>query len=108
MQENSPLFADFEPASKEKWYLKALKEMKSANADEQLIWKPSPELKIQPLYTREDLSRGEHLKNYQHGAENMADQQRSPRYWAFRQKIQVGHHYHEANAIALQALAGGA
>jgi methylmalonyl-CoA mutase len=108
MQEPTSLFTDFEPASKEKWYLRALREMKGTNFDEQMIWKMTADMKIQPFYTKEDLSQNEHLKNYQHGSDSPNVSNISPRHWVFRQKIDVGNQYRQANKYALNALINGA
>ncbi len=101
------LFSEFEPSSKEKWFLKVLDELNGNDFDKTLNWHPFSGSTIFPIYTSQDLNEKSFLEVYQHASGNREDTGMGPRKWHYLETITVDD-YRAANRKALQALNTGA
>lgn len=50
------LFADFPPVTREAWIALIQKDLKGADFEKKLVWETAEGFKIQPIYTKDDIS----------------------------------------------------
>lgn len=100
------LFDEFNKLSKENWIKKVATDLKGQTFDD-LLWKSSDGITIQPFYTAEDTKNLDYLENYQHAFANIDNAAYSPRHWINYESIIVAD-TKEANKAALHALNNGA
>lgn len=93
-----PLFAEFEPASTEKWEDVLTRDLKGADYKKKLAWNSIEGIEVLPFYRKED------LENLPHLAEGIDIN--TPSKWQFCEPIDKADPA-EANAAAKQALENG-
>ncbi|MFO7869243.1 MAG: methylmalonyl-CoA mutase family protein [Bacteroidales bacterium] len=56
------LFEEFAPVSAEEWKEKTIKDIKGADYEKKLVWRPIDGFKVEPIYRQEDLSSLKYLE----------------------------------------------
>lgn len=109
MEQNDDLklFAEFPPVSTEAWEEKIQQDLKGADYEKKLIWKPFEGLKVRPYYRMEDLEQIAHMNSLPGSYPYVRGNQPVSNHWELRQIIDASRPA-EANARALEALNRGA
>ena len=100
------LFEEFAPVSYEKWKEKTIADIKGADFDKRMVWKPIDGISVEPLYRLEDLAPLSYLDvlpgqfPYTRGTKKTSND------WYIRQDIEVSNPQ-QANAKALEILQKG-
>ncbi len=100
------LFSEFPPISTEEWEEKIITDLKGADYEKKLIWKPIEGFKVRPYYRAEDLKNFEYL-NTVPGEFPFNRGNRKNNNWNVRVDIETGN-IKEANTIAIRAVNNGA
>jgi methylmalonyl-CoA mutase len=99
------LFSEFPPISTEEWEEKIISDLKGADYEKKLIWKPIEGFKVQPYYRAEDLKNLEYLNTlpgeFPSNRGNKKDNN-----WVVRVDVETGD-IEEANTIAINTLKNG-
>lgn len=100
------LFSEFPPISTKEWEEKIITDLKGADYEKKLIWKPIEGFKVQPYYRAEDLKNLEYLNTVPGEFPFMRGNKKANN-WIVRFDIETGD-IEEANTIALNGLKNGA
>ena len=100
------LFSEFPPISTKEWEEKINIDLKGADYEKKLVWKPIEGFKVKPYYRAEDLKNLEYL-NSPPGEFPFVRGNKKDNDWVIRVDIE-NINIKEANAIALNALKNGA
>ena len=100
------LFSEFPPISLKEWEEKIITDLKGADYEKKLIWKPIEGFKVQPYYRAEDLKNLEYLNTVPGEFPFMRGNKKANN-WIVRFDIETGD-IEEANTIALNGLKNGA
>ncbi|EMJ96769.1 methylmalonyl-CoA mutase family protein [Leptospira alstonii] len=101
------LFTDFPPAAREAWIALIQKDLKGADFEKKLVWETAEGFKIQPVYTKEDISDKQWLTSNLPGTFPFARSTRKlVQDWSIRQDFDSPT-ISEANRLAKEAAANG-
>jgi len=100
------LFSEFPPVSTKEWEAKINIDLKGADYEKKLVWKPIEGFKVRPYYRAEDLSDLEYL-NTPPGEFPFIRGNKKNNSWIVRVDIETND-LKEANKIAINALKNGA
>ena len=98
------LLNEFSPVDTQEWLEKARKDLKGEEPLQKFAWEPNPGIHIKPYYDRKDL---ENLPGLFPDHPVVHSEAPDPRFWENREAVKVSA-VNEANALALEALNGGA
>jgi methylmalonyl-CoA mutase len=108
MSDNSKkLFGEFPPISTQAWKDKIVTDLKGADFDKKLVWKPIEGFEVQPYYRQEDLEKLTHLGSRPGQFPFVRGKKRNGNHWFTRQDIVV-ENPKAANKKALDVLMRGA
>jgi len=109
MEQNDDLklFAEFPPVSTEQWEEKIQQDLKGADYEKKLVWKPFEGLKVRPYYRMEDLEQIAHMGSLPGSFPFIRGNHATSNNWELRQIIEAAKPA-EANKRALEAIARGA
>jgi methylmalonyl-CoA mutase len=100
------LFEEFAPVSAEQWKQKTIADIKGADFDKRMVWKPIDGFDVQPLYRLEDLDPLAYLDVVPGQFPFTRGTKKTNNDWFIRQDIQV-ENPKQANAKALEILQKG-
>jgi methylmalonyl-CoA mutase len=101
------LFEEFPSVSTEQWEEKILQDLKGADYEKKLIWKPVSGMKVKPYYRMEDLKPLAHMGSLPGGFPFVRGNNPATNNWELRQQIDVEKPA-DANTRAIDALRRGA
>jgi len=99
-------FSEFPPVMPEQWEAQIQKDLKGADYDKKLVWRPLEGFAVKPYYTAADLANINWLKTYPGEFPYVRGNQASGNNWLVRQDIKVTD-IKEANEKALDILMKG-
>lgn len=100
------LFPEFPPVTPEEWEEKIIQDLKGADYEKKLVYKPYDGLRIKPYYTSEDLNNLEYLSPLPDSFPYIRGTKNTGNTWFVRQDIAVGD-LKQANEKALDILMKG-
>lgn len=83
------LFSEFPPVSEKDWEEKIIKDLKGADYEKKLVYKPGERLRIEPCYTSEDLKELEYLTPFPDTFPYVRGTKKTGNNWFIRQDIVV-------------------
>ncbi|MFP4525643.1 MAG: methylmalonyl-CoA mutase family protein [Bacteroidales bacterium] len=98
---------DFPPVSTEEWEEKILKDLKGADYEKKLIWKPLEGFKVRPYYRAEDLGKIKYLEALPGVFPYVRGKMDKENKWYIRQDIDTKNGIEESNKKALEILQKG-
>ncbi len=101
------LLSEFPPVSTEEWDAKIRTDLKGADYDKKLVWKPNEGFKVQPYYRSENLEGITYMDNLPGEFPYVRGNKKDNNTWLIRQDIDVKD-FEEANKKALDVLNRGA
>lgn len=106
-KKDSVIFNEFPPVSTERWEEQIIKDLKGADYEKKLIWKPTDGLHIKPYYRAENLAGLDYLTPEPGKFPFVRGRDAKSNKWEIRQEIVVNDII-EANTLAIDAIARGA
>lgn len=106
LEKDDLLFEEFPPISSEAWHELIIKDLKGADFDKKLIWKPCEGMAIMPYYRQEDLKSLKFLDTLPGESPYVRGNLASSNHWIIRQDFEITDIV-KANALALRAIEGG-
>lgn len=109
MAKNNPdngLFEEFPPVSTEKWEEQIRKDLKGADYNKKLVWKPLEGFEVKPYYRKEDIQDMKHIGTPPGEFPYARGNNLNKNEWLIRQDIQVNN-ISEANKKAIAAITKG-
>ncbi len=103
---NKNLFAEFPSSSAEQWKQKVIDDLKGADYEKKLVWRPNEGFRIEPFYTAEDLKQQEYLQQLPGKFPYVRGNKETGNEWFVRQDIPVTD-LKRANEKALDILMKG-
>ena len=100
------LFEEFAPVSYEKWKEKTIIDIKGADFDKRMVWKPIDGITVEPLYRLEDLAPLTYLDVLPGQFPYTRGTKKTTNDWFIRQEVEV-QNPKQANAKALEILQKG-
>jgi methylmalonyl-CoA mutase len=100
------LFAEFPPVTAKEWEERIIKDLKGADYEKKLVYKPYDGLRIKPYYTSEDLNNLEYLSPLPDTFPYVRGTKKTSNTWFIRQDIAVND-LKQANEKALDILMKG-
>jgi len=104
--QNNNLFQEFPPVLPEQWEKKIAEDLKGADYEKKLVWKPHEGFKVKPYYVADDLKALEHLSVLPDAFPFVRSSKKSDNTWFIRQDIMVSD-LKRANEKALDILMKG-
>ncbi|MCT4638159.1 MAG: methylmalonyl-CoA mutase family protein [Bacteroidales bacterium] len=101
------LLSEFPPVSTEEWDAKIRTDLKGADYDRKLVWKPNEGFKVQPYYRSENLEGITYMDNLPGEFPYVRGNKKDNNTWLIRQDIDVKD-FEDANKKALDVLNRGA
>ncbi|MCX6252469.1 MAG: methylmalonyl-CoA mutase family protein [Bacteroidetes bacterium] len=105
-EKNKHLFSEFPPVSTEQWEELIRYDLKGADYDKKLIWKTDEGFDVRPYYRGEDLENLEYLRSLPGDYPFVRGNKNQRNNWIIRQDFHSAD-LHEANRLALEAIAKG-
>ena len=106
MKEEQKLFEEFKPVSTEEWKERIKKDLKGADYNKKMIWRPNEGFEVMPFYREENLNSLNHLKTMPGEFPFVRGGKTESNIWYVRQNIEVSD-YTAANRKALDILMKG-
>lgn len=106
-KKDTELLNEFPPISTERWEEQIVKDLKGADYEKKLVWKPSEGLNIRPYYRAEDLKNLDYLNALPGSFPFVRGKNTKTNSWEIRQEIIVND-ITQANQMALEAIGRGA
>ena len=100
------LFPEFPPVTVQDWEKKIVEDLKGADYEKKLVYKPNEGFKIKPYYAADDLTAIEYLNQYPDSFPYARGNKKSGNNWFIRQNIRVTD-LKKANEKALEILMKG-
>lgn len=98
---------DFPPVSTDKWEEKIQQDLKGADYEKKLIWKPLEGFKVRPYYRAEDIGKIKYLETLPGEFPYLRGKKDKNNQWYIRQDIDTTNGFDKANEKALDILQKG-
>lgn len=103
---NKNLFAEFPPVTPEQWKQKVTDDLKGADYEKKLVWKPNEGFRVEPFYTAKDLQQLGYLEQFPGQFPYARGNKKTGNAWFIRQDLVVTD-LKRANEKALDILMKG-
>ncbi len=88
--QSKSLFAEFPPVTPAEWEQKVVQDLKGADYEKKLVYRPAEGFRVKPYYVADDLQPLEYLVNFPDSFPFVRGNKKSGNHWFIRQDITVG------------------